>query len=61
MAFSLLTSSVLQNGTFEIGGHVPNVGDIVLKKPLDFESSTKVYYLNVTATVSGRILAPYLF
>jgi len=58
----MLISSVLQNGTFQIGGgQVPNVGDIVLKKPLDFESSTKVYYLNVTATVSGKILVPICF
>jgi len=37
------------NGTFSIGG-LSNAGDIILEKPLDFESSNKIFHLNVTAT-----------
>ncbi|KAK2568514.1 Protocadherin Fat 1 [Acropora cervicornis] len=39
------------NGTFSIGG-LSNAGDIILEKPLDFESSNKIFHLNVTATSS---------
>ena len=41
--------SILQGEAFEID---PTNGQISLKKQLDFESSNKIYYLNVTATVS---------
>ena len=41
--------SILQGEAFEID---PANGQISLKKQLDFESSNKIYYLNVTATVS---------
>lgn len=40
--------SILQGEAFEID---PTNGQISLKKQLDFESSNKIYYLNVTATV----------
>ena len=43
------TYSTLQGDMFEIN---PSNGKISLKKLLDFESSRKIYYLNVTATVS---------
>ena len=41
--------SILQGEAFEID---PTNGQISLKKKLDFESSNKIYFLNVTATVS---------
>lgn len=41
--------SILQGEAFEID---PTNGQISLRNQLDFESSNKIYYLNVTATVS---------
>lgn len=37
------------NETFSIFS-LSNVGNIILEKPLDFESANKIYHLNVTAT-----------
>ena len=39
---------------FSIGGLTPNVGEITLEKPLDFEGPNRTYHLNVTATVCGQ-------
>ena len=49
-----------QNGTFSIGG-LSNAGDIILEKPLDFESSDNIFHLNVTATVRIKIILPWQF
>lgn len=46
------------NETFSIDGS-SNAGDIILEKPLDFESSNKIFHLNVTATVRIKIILPW--